>query len=138
VRVRKDGYVLIYSPGHPFASKNFVLEHRLVMEAHLGRILSPHEIVHHINEDRSDNRIENLALVDRAWHAKHHFTGRTYPDKWRPRVAEGRLRQLYRGTRTLRDCARVLGISYGSVRTHCIRYGIPIRASDPWLKRRKA
>jgi hypothetical protein len=40
VRVRKDGYVLIYSPGHPFASKNFVLEHRLVMEAHLGRILS--------------------------------------------------------------------------------------------------
>ena len=71
-RQRKDGYILVYSPHHPYANKNLVLEHRLVMEKYLGRFLNPKEIVHHINEDNSDNRIKNLELTTPEEHTRYH------------------------------------------------------------------
>lgn len=49
-----------------FGKKN-VLEHRYVMEQHLGRKLLRSESVHHINGDRLDNKLENLEL----WSSSH-------------------------------------------------------------------
>lgn len=64
IRIR-DGqtYRQVYRPAHPNAPKSgWVMEHRLIMEARLGRLLDPAEVVHHENRDGLDNRAENLTL----------------------------------------------------------------------------
>jgi len=67
----KSGYIYIYLPDHPNAnSDGYVAEHRLIMEEHLGRYLTPDEVVHHINGLRWDNRLENLEVLDK--HKHHH------------------------------------------------------------------
>jgi len=47
-------------------------EHKLIVEKVLGRKLLKNEVVHHINGSKSDNRPENLAVMDRLVHLKCH------------------------------------------------------------------
>ena len=59
--VTKAGYVRVHRPGG-VGRDLWVLEHRLVMEQHLGRPLRSDENVHHKNGDKQNNRLENLEL----------------------------------------------------------------------------
>ena len=68
-RIGTDGYVLVSAPSnHPTARKRpnrnlwVMPEHRLVMEQSLGRVLSPGEVVDHIDGLTLHNAPDNLRL----------------------------------------------------------------------------
>ena len=70
-----SGYITVYVKDYEGGKKisyrgRHALEHRLVMEAHLGRRLEKWEIVHHINGIKDDNRLENLQVLPSGEHNK--------------------------------------------------------------------
>lgn len=65
-RVRA-GYIWVWLEG-----RGYIQEHRLVAEKTLGRAIAAHEVVHHRNEIRSDNRPENLQVMSRSEHIEEH------------------------------------------------------------------
>lgn len=85
-KISSYGYVLIYKPEHPYANGDGnVFEHRLVAEKYLlndensvvidgTRYLSPEYEVHHKNENKRDNSVENLIVLTKAEHRSLHNT----------------------------------------------------------------
>ena len=70
-RKKISQYVLVES-NHSKSKSGLYYEHILIMEKLLKRVLYNWETVHHINEIKSDNRIENLFLCSRVEHDKAH------------------------------------------------------------------
>ena len=67
----KYNYAVV--PDHPAAiDHGYVLEHRIIMENILNRLLNPNEIVHHKNGDGKDNRPINLEVMLREKHSRMH------------------------------------------------------------------
>jgi hypothetical protein len=59
-------FVIIHYPNGKRKSTAYA---RHLMEQHLGRPLTDHETVDHINNDFTDDRIENLQILSRAANA---------------------------------------------------------------------
>lgn len=106
------GYIAVWKPGHPVAqADHYAMEHRYVAyEAGLLTDLSMH--VHHRNGDKTDNRIENLEVMDPSAHTRHH-------------VAEAGVIENQHGVHQLRQQEHEVGIT-----TIAQRLGLTLRQAQ--------
>jgi transposase-like protein len=75
--ISSDGRWMLQVPpgyqGRTYIGGRYIFEHRYIMEQHLGRLLEPGEVVHHLNGNKLDNRLENLELIQGgSAHLKRH------------------------------------------------------------------
>lgn len=61
------------NPPHPKRNKMGLYPlHRVLMENKIGRILEKWEVIHHKDEDKTNDDIENLELLSNSYHGKLH------------------------------------------------------------------
>ena len=87
--------------------------HRHLMEIKLGRKLTRGEVVHHINGDPLDNRIENLQLMTyREHNILHGCVGRAKPIR---KLSDEQLKEIRTCDESSRELARRYGVSHTAV-----------------------
>lgn len=70
---KTSGYVYTLDGNSPYSnSQGKVYQHHYVMCQKIGRVLLPDECVHHIDRNRSNNKLENLLLLTNSEHGKLH------------------------------------------------------------------
>ena len=120
--VRRDGYVQVTGNGENY------LEHRRIMERHLGRSLGTSEQVHHVNGNKADNRLENLQLLDIGDHTRGHHPGRR-ADTWAVYACANCGREFERSksqASRVNFCSRACYVAHGVKR--CLHCGIEFHA----------
>ena len=133
-------YVLVDS-GHPKSKNGKYYEHNLIIENLLCRFLVENESVHHINEIKHDNRIENLFLCSRYQHDKAHGMKtvskyRLYPH-WKQKICSRCGETFYGNANTIRNRKRC-SISCKSIKVDKLCYGcgsiytVPLQHYDNW------
>ena len=73
-RINSSGYYIISTCGEGNFEKYL---HRLIYEDHYGEIPDGY-MVHHKNENKLDNRIDNLELMSHEEHSAYHSKGKQY------------------------------------------------------------
>ena len=72
-----NGYTAIYLPDYPRSWKKgnwkgWVYEHVVIAEQDIGRSLYEHEVVHHLDFNRSNNKSSNLLVLTKSHHSRLH------------------------------------------------------------------
>jgi transcriptional regulator with PAS, ATPase and Fis domain len=137
--IKKDsrGYILLYKPNHPLCDKKgHILEHRYVMSEYLGRMLDKFEIVHHCDEDITNNDIDNLELMLKCEHSRLHQSKRKASEEtkalyrkirkgtnqknkhpqWKQNVTINSIKKALLNNKTKKQAAKSLGICADTLR----------------------
>jgi hypothetical protein len=118
-----DGYVWEWCPTHPQATHGSWLQHRLVIELHLGRFLHRGERVHHRDGVRHHNALSNLELFSsHSDHMLQHW-------KTKGRRAPEFLVRLRTFAADPTASVHALGVSHTTVLAACKEQGIE------WVRR---
>jgi hypothetical protein len=83
ISISSHGYIKVQlGPSHPFSDpKGYAYLHLLVwVSAGNRRPVANKEVVHHINGNTKDNRLENLELINLSDHGNFHLNSVPVPD----------------------------------------------------------
>jgi HNH endonuclease len=114
IKLSGSGHILeeVYCPHCQHYA--FEQQHRLIMEDLLGRKLDADEMVHHKNEQKTDNRPRNLEVLSRAAHIRLHNALPNGAGKI-PLTVE-QVRAALQGKSTA-EAAKALGVNHMTLRT---------------------
>ncbi|MCK4784654.1 MAG: HNH endonuclease [Desulfobacteraceae bacterium] len=70
--IMRNGYRYVHAHERTINRQGYFPEHYLVFEAGTGVKVERSEVIHHINEIRTDNRINNLMLLSSSDHTRMH------------------------------------------------------------------
>jgi len=68
-----QGYIYIYNPTHPRARGGCVPEHQLIWERVHGILIPDGFVIHHLDNNRANNKKENLKLMTKKNHFEYHI-----------------------------------------------------------------
>lgn len=127
--IQHGGYVWEFSPGHRLQNTwGFVAQHRLIGEDIAGRALDRDEVVHHRDENRTNNHPDNLQVMTQKEHRSHHAR----------RMAEINLAPITREMvvqalegRSLKNAARLLKVDTQTLRNRFPDLTLPRQRKSP-------
>lgn len=128
-----SGYVRVLNPHHKYAdNKGYVKEHRAVWFDSNGDI--PNDCcIHHVNGDKTDNRIENLQLLTISEHSSIDMIGNEYGRKYSDRTVLEWVEMHRYDKLSYREIAKKIGINhnvvYINVKNFEIKFPLPEWAS---------
>lgn len=100
--------------------------HRIIAQEKLGRDLLQNEVVHHINENKYDNRLENIEILDRKVHLKKHSDERLID--WGQKTNEELVKLYYSGIGVFR-LSKMFGLNKSSILRRFHKWKIEMRES---------
>ena len=72
IHINNYGYREIRRPDHRLSRNSYVLEHIIIFEEYHKCCVLPWTNIHHIDENRQNNNIENLQGMTRSQHMRYH------------------------------------------------------------------
>lgn len=128
--VQYNGYVWEFLPGHHLQNLwGWVPQHRLVVEDKVGRRIQKGEHVHHKDECRTNNHPDNLAVLTRTAHLRHHNWGKAPANK--SQVTAEQVASALASEGGIKPAARLLGISHSTLRNRWPELTRPFQRSSP-------